>query len=248
MLSNINRLLEVCCGGIDEVIQCQQAGIKRIELNCGLMLGGLTPSIGLMRQARAVFSGQIIAMIRPRGGGFEYSAQELLVCFDDAVAMLANGADGIAFGCLKGHQLDLEVMDKMRQLTVDKVFVCHRAFDLVDNQFQSLDELINLKVDRVLTSGQESSVLLGFNRLNELVEYSADRIEILAGAGVNLDSYQTLKHMCRVNQWHASLRGCQYDYNTNNGVSFAACQPNEYEGLDQKKLMGLLMVMEEDMV
>src|SRR5437660_6877781 len=94
-------LLEICCGGVDDAIQAEAGGADRVELCSALFLGGLTPSIGTLREARARLQIPIIAMVRPRGGGFAYTAAEMATMERDTEAAVVAGADGIVFGILQ---------------------------------------------------------------------------------------------------------------------------------------------------
>ncbi|MEG2697655.1 MAG: copper homeostasis protein CutC, partial [Ruthenibacterium sp.] len=91
--------LEICCGSVDDVYQAQRAGADRVELNASMFLGGLTPSIGAMKTAKKA-GVEIMAMVRPREGGFCYTAHEYAAMLEDAKSLLAAGADGIVFGIL----------------------------------------------------------------------------------------------------------------------------------------------------
>src|SRR5580658_9821624 len=92
--------LEICTASVEDCVRAERGGADRVELNCALMLGGLTPSLGALRESRAAVRLPIIAMIRPRPAGFCYSRAEFAVMQRDAETALAEGADGIAFGIL----------------------------------------------------------------------------------------------------------------------------------------------------
>lgn len=93
-------IVEACCGSADDVIEAQKAGAHRVELNSNLSLGGLTPSLGTLKAAKAETGLPIMAMVRPRESGFLYTAAEFRTALLDAEALLENGADGIVFGFL----------------------------------------------------------------------------------------------------------------------------------------------------
>src|SRR5208283_6224025 len=93
--------LEICTASVEDCVHAQRGGADRVELNCALMLGGLTPSLGALREARAAVRLPIIVMIRPRPAGFCYSRAEFAVMQRDAEAALSEKADGIAFGFLQ---------------------------------------------------------------------------------------------------------------------------------------------------
>ena len=95
-----NYLVEVCCGSAEDAINAQKGGADRIELNSSLFLGGLTPSIGELKVTRKSVDIPIMAMVRPRQGGFCYTETEYKTAVADAEALLECGADGIVFGFL----------------------------------------------------------------------------------------------------------------------------------------------------
>ena len=154
--------LEICTASAEDCAVAEQSGADRVELNCALMLGGLTPSLGALREARAAIRIPLIAMIRPRAGGFCYSASDFKVMQRDVEAALAEGADGIAFGILTPNgTIDLERCRQIVKLAAGRQIVFHRAFDVVPEPLTALDQLIDLGVTRVMTSGQETSAYNG---------------------------------------------------------------------------------------
>lgn len=188
-------LLEVCCGSADDVIEAHKAGADRVELNSDLFHGGLTPTLGELLVAKRETDIEVMAMVRPREGGFCYTAAEFATAVEDARLLLAHGADGLVFGFLhRDGTLDVErtrVLAYMaRQMGKQSVF--HRAIDVVPDWRGTLDALIGLGITRVLTSGQEPDVSLGTATVREMIAYAAGRIEILPGAGI------TARNMDRV--------------------------------------------------
>ena len=97
----MERIVEICCGSYEDAMNAYHGGAKRIELNSGLHLGGLTPSLGTLLLTKKNTNLKVITMVRPRGAGFYYSEADFEVMKEDALLMMQNGADGIAFGCLK---------------------------------------------------------------------------------------------------------------------------------------------------
>ena len=179
-------LLEVCCGSADDVIQAKLGGADRAELCSDLFHGGLTPTVGSLRVAKRETGMPIMAMIRPREGGFCYSEAEFAVCLEDGRTLLEAGADGLVFGFLREDGRVDEA--RTRQLTelaraAGKDAVFHRAIDVVPDWREALDLLAELGVTRVLTSGQEPDVSQGTATVREMIRYAAGRIQILPGAG-----------------------------------------------------------------
>ena len=183
----MSTLVEICCGSIDDAIQAQAGGAQRIELCSALFVGGLTPSLGTLQYARQRLNIPIMAMVRPRGGGFCYSEAEFATMERDAEAMLANGADGIVFGILREDgTIDLPRTCRLREIAGGKQSVFHRAFDVTPDPFRAIEELVGIGITRVLTSGQQATALEGVDLIRRLIDGARDRIEILAGGGIRL--------------------------------------------------------------
>lgn len=181
----MSTFLEICCGSIDDAIQAQAGGAQRVELCSALFLGGLTPSIGTMQYARQQLTVPIMAMVRPRGGGFCYTDAEFASLEHDAEALIASGADGLVFGILhEDGTVDVKRTRRMRELCGTKQSVFHRAFDVTSDPFHALDELVDLGITRILTSGQQDTVPEGADLIRRLIEHAKDRIEILPGGGI----------------------------------------------------------------
>ena len=94
-------LFEVCAGSVQDCINAQLAGADRVELNSALHLGGLTPSLAMLKLVKEKTSLKVICMDRPRAAGFCYDDVEIETMFEDAKILLENGADGISFGIIQ---------------------------------------------------------------------------------------------------------------------------------------------------
>lgn len=180
-------LLEACCGSADDVLEAVKGGADRVELNSNLFQGGLTPSIGTLETVRAHTDIPVIAMLRPRGGGFCYTDIEFECMLKDEKELLKNGANGVVFGCLlPDGTVDKERCKRVIDLAEGKPVVFHRAIDVTPDWRQALDTLMELKVTRVLTSGQETDVFFALDTIAEMIRYAGSNIEILPGAGITL--------------------------------------------------------------
>ena len=163
-------LIEAAVAGLEDAKTAAASGADRLELCSALELGGLTPSLGTFLAAKEAVSIPIVTMIRPRGGGFVYSALDLAVMERDAELFLSNGAAGIVFGFLTAERkLDARRTGPFVRMAGGRQTVCHRAFDLVSDQSEALEELIDCGVTRVLTSGGEASAPAGTERISLLV-------------------------------------------------------------------------------
>lgn len=178
-------LLEICCGSIDDAIESEKGGADRVELCSALFLGGLTPSLGTIQEAKRRLKIPIIVMVRPRAGGFAYSEAEMASMERDTEAAIGNGADGVVFGILQSNgTIHVPRCRRIRHLIGKRQAVFHRAFDVTPEPFEALDQLVDLGITRVLTSGQKDSVPEGADLIKNLVERAGNRIEILPGGGV----------------------------------------------------------------
>lgn len=206
-----NIIVEICCGSADDVIQAKAAGAHRVELNSSMFLGGITPSIGELKVAKKTGM-EIMAMVRPREGGFCYTEAEFESMLLDAEALLDAGADGIVFGFLhEDGTIDVERCQTMMQVIGNHPSVFHRAIDVVPDWRAAMDELIKLGVTRVLTSGQEPSVHYGAQTVRQMIEYAAGRIEVLPGAGIRLNNVEEIVQKTGCTQMHIAMPKACYD-------------------------------------
>ena len=180
-------LLEICCGSAEDAIVAARNGADRVELNNNLFQGGLTPSIGTLRTVKEHADIPVMAMVRPRAGGFCYTDIEMETARADAKALLQAGADGLVFGFLHGDgTIDEERTKEFVEICEGRPCVFHRAIDVTPDWKRALDSLIQLGVTRVLTSGQESDVFFALDTIAEMIQFAGDAIEILPGAGITL--------------------------------------------------------------
>jgi len=176
---------EVCVDSAEAAVAAQEGGAHRVELCSGLLEGGLTPSHGTIRVARERLHIGIMAMVRPRGGDFCYSDTEFAVMREDLLAAKAMGVGGVVFGILNPDgTVDRERTAELVALARPLAVTFHRAFDVTRDPFEALETLITLGVDRVLTSGQEPSVLEGLDLIVRLVEWAAGRVVVMPGGGI----------------------------------------------------------------
>lgn len=220
-----NIIVEVCCGSLYDALEAYDGGAQRIELNTALALGGLSPSLSALLAVKELTELEVIAMVRTRGAGFCYSDFEFDFMLKEAKSFLDNGADGIAFGSLNANLgINIEHTKKMVDLvhSYKKPAVFHRAIDVCEDIDESLLALIDLSVDRVLTSGQQSTAIKGSPLIKYLQDEYGDKIEILAGSGINETNAKELIEKCGISQIHSSCKSYQEDLSTiNKDVSYA---------------------------
>jgi copper homeostasis protein len=178
---------EVCIESLEGALLADKFGADRVELCSALHEGGLTPSYGMAQQVVQQSKQAVYAMIRPEAGGFIYEANMLQVMKQDIVAMAKAGVKGVVFGVLKaGNTIDVEankiLIAQAKEYQLELIF--HRAFDFTEKPFESLELLIEMGFDRLLTSGLEPKAIEGLDLIKQLHEAAKGRIEIMAGSGV----------------------------------------------------------------
>lgn len=240
-------VVELCCGGIDDVLTAQRCGADRAELCSALSLSGLTPSMGTYLAAREKADIPIVVMIRPRSNGFCYSEDEFEVMLRDTRLFISQGAKSITFGCLTPQGLiDRERCLRMREAAKDATLVFHRAFDVIPRPFEALEQLIELGMDRVLTSGNQTTALEGAGLIAQLVQAAAGRIEITGGGGVRAENLAQLIAKTGLNQVHLSASSYYADTSTdgNKAILFDkdSSYNNRYSAADPEKLRAAIEV------
>jgi copper homeostasis protein len=200
-------VLELCAGGIDDVILAAETGVDRIELNCGMTTGGLTPSAALVAAARRTFNGPIVAMVRPREGGFAYSRNEFLLMLNDAERMAEQGISEFAIGFLRSDgTIDLERCRKLRAILPTCQLVFHKAFDVTPDRAVAIHQLMDCGFDRILTSGGATTALEGVEELHRLSDLAGSRLTLVAGGGIRAENVQQIVQRSGCTQIHSAVR------------------------------------------
>jgi copper homeostasis protein len=196
-------IYEICVDSIEGVAAAKAAGAHRVELCADLLEGGITPSRGMIRRARAIEGIRLHVIIRPRGGDFLFDDDEFAVMEADIDAAKAEGADGVVIGLLTAEAtVDVDRTRRLIGRARPMAITFHRAFDMTADPFAALETLIELGVDRVLTSGQEETVLEGLPLLAELVRRAGDRIIIMPGGGITARNVDRIVAEARPKEIH----------------------------------------------
>lgn len=207
-------LKEACVENFYNIPHVIKAGADRLELNNDLGLGGTTPSYGVIKKSVTYaenFKIPVVIMIRPRGGDFVYSENEIGIMADDIEASAKLGAQGVAFGCLtNNNQINRIQMKHLitlaRSLNVEVVM--HMAFDDISNDKQKteLNWLADQGVKRILTHGGklDKPILATILHLKEIIKWANDRIEILPGGGITTENRDDIAKKLQLNELHGS--------------------------------------------
>ena len=198
-------LIEVCVYNSRSAINAQNGGAQRIELCDNMYEGGTTPSFAMIKTMKDRLDIDINVMIRPRGGDFVYNEMEFEIMKSDILKCKEIGVNGVVFGVLKVNgEIDTNrtriLIDYARPLSV----TFHRAFDMTQDIFRSLDDLISIGIDRVLTSGAKNTAIEGIETLKQLVRQSDNRIVIMPGSGINHENIKEIFEKTGATEYHMS--------------------------------------------
>ena len=196
-------ICEICVDSVAGVRAAKAAGAQRVELCADLLEGGITPSRGMIHEARRIEGVGLHVIIRPRGGDFLFDDDEFAIQRADIETAKAERADGVVIGLLTADgEIDEKRTRALIELARPLSVTFHRAFDVAADPFRALETLIRLGVDRVLTSGQEPTVLEGLPFIVELMKRAGDRIVIMPGGGITQRNVERIVTQARPREIH----------------------------------------------
>jgi len=243
-------LLEVCVDSVESAMAAEKGGADRVELCDNLLEGGTTPSAGMIELARKYLNLGLQVIIRPRGGDFCYSDIEFDIMRHDIETATSLGANGVVIGILRPDgSIDADRTRTLIDLARPMNVTFHRAFDMARDPHQALEDLIELGVDRILTSGQAFSVLEGLDMIAELVRIARDRVIIMPGGGDERDIRKVVSH-CGVKEVHVigpRVVPSEMEYRNHQVFMGGDLRPPEYHRLvtDPKKIESLRFLAEK---
>jgi copper homeostasis protein len=199
------KKFEIACFNLESAIVAQKAGADRVELCATISVGGTTPIIEMIQQAREHLIIDLYIMIRPRGGNFIYSETEFQQMKSEIESIKELGVNGFVFGILKEDKT-INIEQNKALVELAKPFPCtfHRAFDAVSNYEQALEAVISCGFSTILTSGTFPNVMEGKEVLKKLVFQAKNRIEIMPGGGLRSTNISELNQIVGANWYHSS--------------------------------------------
>jgi copper homeostasis protein len=185
--------IEVCVSQLDHAAKARSFGANRVELCAALPEGGTTPPVSLMEKA-CDLNIPVHVMIRPRAGDFLYSAEEFEMMKTDIRFAKRAGATGVVIGILNTDgSIDTHRCRMLAEYAAPMHVTFHRAFDLASDPFRALEEVISIGAQTLLTSGQRQTAEDGLEMIRELVKRAGNRIQVMAGSGVNASNVLLLR-------------------------------------------------------
>ena len=197
-------IIEVCAESYEYAVKAEKAGADRIELCKDLGLDGLTPDYECAKRTIDTLNIPVFILIRPRKGDFIYSDEEFELMKQDILKFREMGCKGIVSGVLNDdNSIDIERTKELIELSKPLEFTFHRAFDVVSDPLNEIEKLIELGVDRVLTSGQKEKAMDGLALIEQLNNISNNRLIIMPGSGISNTNFKKFNSF---NEIHGSFK------------------------------------------
>lgn len=202
----MKRLLEIAVFSYEAARMAAESGAERLELCSSYAEGGISPPPGTVSKIREEFSIPVFAMVRPRGGNFIYSRNEIETMKRDIAYYQQAGMNGIVLGTLKEeNQIDINALKQLLpEISLPVTF--HRAFDLCPDRDEALQILIDLGIKRILTSGGASDAWKGAAEIARLNQLAGGKITFIPGGGISVSNIAEIATITGCSEFHASAR------------------------------------------
>ncbi len=194
---------EACVESLSEALAAEKRGADRIELCDNLTAGGTTQSYGTIKAALKYLNIPVFPIIRPRGGDFFYSAEELEVMREDIKMCRSLGVKGVVLGMLtEDKKIDFDLVKEFVNLASPMEVTFHKAVDELENPVEAVEGLINAGVKRILTSGTKATALEGQDIINRMIEKAEGRIIIVVAGGVTTENFFQVSKNIKSSEYH----------------------------------------------
>ncbi len=196
-------VIEACVENINEAMRAESLGADRIELCENLKVGGTTPSAGTIATAKQILNIPIMVLIRPRGGNFIYSKNEIDVIKHDIEVCKEIGVQGVVIGALtREHTVDLGLTRELIALAKPLEVTFHKAIDKTFNILEEFNNLLTTDVDRVLTSGGSKTAFDGRDIINEMVKLAEGKVKVISAGKIHYSDLPKLKKIIHAEEFH----------------------------------------------
>ena len=197
---------EACVESFEKALEAQNNGADRIELCENLSVGGTTPSYGTVKICLEKLNIPIFPMIRARGGNFVYSKDEIEIMKEDIKVFKDLGVKGLVLGCLTSdNKIDLELTKTLVNLAYPMEITFHKAIDEISNPLDYIEDLVNIGIKRILTSGGKATALEGKDLINDMIKKSNGRLKIVVAGKVTKENLNELSNLISADDFHGKL-------------------------------------------
>lgn len=197
---------EACVESLIDALEAEKRGANRIELCDNLSQGGTTPSYGTIKVALSTLKIPVFPIIRPRGGDFCYTPAEIEVIKEDIKVCKSLGAKGVVLGILTADKkIDFKTLAEFMELAKPMEVTFHKAIDELEDPTLVIDDLINLGVKRILSSGTKPTALEGKDMLNKMIEKAGDRLTIVVAGKVTKENLAEISSLIPSKEYHGKI-------------------------------------------
>lgn len=194
---------EKCIGSFLEALEAQALGAERVELCDNLTEGGTTPSYGTIKMVVEKLNIPAFVIIRPRGGDFYYTPEEIEIMKEDIKICKELGVKGVVIGALnRDNTINYDAIKDMIDLAKPMSITFHKAIDELENPVTEVKKLANLGVNRILTSGTKETALEGENILREMIKEAGEDIIIIVAGKVTKDNLNEISNLIPAKEYH----------------------------------------------
>lgn len=234
--------LEICVNSMESALAAQRGGADRIELCDNMAEGGTTPSIGMAKVCKKVLQIPVFPIIRPRGGDFNYSAEEFEIMKEDILAFKELGCEGVVFGILRPDRtIDIERCAILVALARPMQVTFHRAFDCCNDLKKGLNDIIALGCDRLLTSGGSEYAFDAISVLKQLIRQAQGSIIVVPGSGIREDNISYISNGTGASEYHSTAKSLQIsDENQDSIMKCSLFQTDEGKVRAMREVLNLI--------
>lgn len=202
----MKTLKEACVESFFEAKEAEKRGADRIELCDNLSMGGTTPSYGTIKKTLEKLKIPVFPIIRPRGGDFCYSSDEIEIMKEDIKICKSLGAKGVVLGMLtEDKKIDFELVKEFVSLAAPMEVTFHKAIDELENPIEAIDSLAEAGIKRILSSGTKATALEGVDILNKMINKAGDRITIVVAGKVTSENFKEVSEKIVSSEYHGKI-------------------------------------------
>ena len=202
----MKTLKEACVESFFEAKEAEKRGADRIELCDNLSMGGTTPSYGTIKKTLEKLKIPVFPIIRPRGGDFCYSSDEIEIMKEDIKICKSLGAKGVVLGMLtEDKKIDFELVKEFVSLAAPMEVTFHKAIDELENPIEAIDSLAEAGIKRILSSGTKATALEGADILNKMINKAGDRITIVVAGKVTSENFKEVSEKIVSSEYHGKI-------------------------------------------
>lgn len=197
---------EACIGSYEEGINAQRNGADRVELCSNLDVGGLSPNIKEVQKALEYLTIPVFVMVRVREGNFIYTKKEKDLMLQEIKNLKNIGVEGIVIGALTSREeVDVDFIKEVVKVARPMQITFHKAIDETKDYNREIEKLIELGIDRVLTSGKKEKIEDAIGFLKTLNRNYGDEIKFIGAGKVTKDNLESIDNKIGLEEYHGKL-------------------------------------------